>query len=415
MNKSNNFWQAFGPGILFAGTAIGVSHLVQSTRAGAEYGYALLWAVVLANFFKYPFFEFGTRYAQATKSTLLNGYYKMGKWPLWLYVLITLISMFTVTAAVSFVTTALISNITGWDSPLAFQLQAVGLYLFCVLLLIAGQYKALDKFIKIVAAILLLAVIVALVSLVVSRPEHVVRNPIAPFWEDEVQFIFLIALMGWMPTAVDLSAWNSIWTVERMKETGQTPSLKQALLDFKIGYWASAVLAVFFLVLGAELMFFTGETFPNSAPAFTATLINLFTGQVGQWSYLVITIAALAVMFSTTITVFDGYGRALSESTKLLFGERRVVTGYRFWLLLTALGGLLVVFYFSQQIKQLVDLATMVSFVIAPVVALLNFKLVNSSQLPTKAKPSKAMNIWAIVGIIFLLVFTIVYAKISIS
>jgi Mn2+/Fe2+ NRAMP family transporter len=304
---------------------------------------------------------------------------------------------------------------TGWDSPLAFQLQAAGLYLFCVLLLIAGQYKALDKFIKIVAAILVLAVIVALVSLVISSPEHTVKRTINPFWEDKVQFIFLIALMGWMPTAVDLSAWNSIWTVERMKETGQTPSLKQALLDFKIGYWASAVLAIFFLILGAELMFFTGESFPNSAPAFTATLIKLFTGQVGQWSYLVITIAALAVMFSTTITVFDGYGRALSESIKLLFGERKIFTAYRFWLLLTALGGLLVVFYFSQQIKQLVDLATLVSFVVAPVVALLNFKLVNSSHIPIAARPGRGMNIWAIAGIIFLLVFTIIYAFISIS
>ncbi len=28
--------KTFGPGILFACTAIGVSHLVQSTRAGAE-------------------------------------------------------------------------------------------------------------------------------------------------------------------------------------------------------------------------------------------------------------------------------------------------------------------------------------------------------------------------------------------
>ena len=39
--------QTLGPGIVFASTCIGVSHLVQSTRAGADYGFALLWAVLL--------------------------------------------------------------------------------------------------------------------------------------------------------------------------------------------------------------------------------------------------------------------------------------------------------------------------------------------------------------------------------
>ena len=46
-----------GPGLLFAGAAIGVSHLVQSTRAGADFGWGLLWALLLINLFKYPFFN----------------------------------------------------------------------------------------------------------------------------------------------------------------------------------------------------------------------------------------------------------------------------------------------------------------------------------------------------------------------
>ena len=33
-----NFLKKLGPGILFAGAAIGVSHLVQSTKAGADFG-----------------------------------------------------------------------------------------------------------------------------------------------------------------------------------------------------------------------------------------------------------------------------------------------------------------------------------------------------------------------------------------
>ena len=46
-NKTQQFLKTLGPGILFASTAIGVSHLVQSTRAGANYGFDLLWLVLL--------------------------------------------------------------------------------------------------------------------------------------------------------------------------------------------------------------------------------------------------------------------------------------------------------------------------------------------------------------------------------
>lgn len=78
-----------GPGLLFAGAAVGVSHLVQSTRAGADFGMGLLWATLLANFLKYPFFEFGPRYALSTGESLLEGYKKLGRWVLILYMLIT--------------------------------------------------------------------------------------------------------------------------------------------------------------------------------------------------------------------------------------------------------------------------------------------------------------------------------------
>ena len=70
--KYKSLFKTLGPGLLFASTAIGVSHLVQSTRAGAEYGLIMLVFVLLATIFKYPFFEFGSRYANITGTNLLD-------------------------------------------------------------------------------------------------------------------------------------------------------------------------------------------------------------------------------------------------------------------------------------------------------------------------------------------------------
>jgi Mn2+/Fe2+ NRAMP family transporter len=113
LSRTQRILKTLGPGILFASTAIGVSHLVQSTRAGADFGFTLVPFIIAANLFKYPFFEFGTRYANATGESLIDGYAKIGKWMLWLYFLITLGSMFFVSAAVGAVTSGFLQNLFG--------------------------------------------------------------------------------------------------------------------------------------------------------------------------------------------------------------------------------------------------------------------------------------------------------------
>ena len=414
MAVSQSFWKkTFGPGLVFAGTAIGVSHLVQSTRAGADYGYALVWAVILANFFKYPFFEFGSRIAQATGSSLLIGYSKIGKWPLWLYFGITLVSMFTVTGAVSFVTTALLAEIFGFDGQNAFYGLAALLYVVAVLILFIGKYNVLDNLMKLAAAVFTVSTLAAFFLVVFNGGEHKVEPEMIHFWQGKEHLVFAIALMGWMPTAVDLSAWNSIWTVEKQKSTNHKSTMKQTLLDFRIGYGLSAILALVFLYMGAELMHFSGESFPDSSTGFVSRLIGLFTSSLGEWSYFIIAIAAFSVMLSTTISVFDGYSRAMTEVSQLLSFPKWMNNA--FWLILTAVGGFLVISAFKNQLKPLVDFATVVSFLIAPVVAVLNFKLLFSSHTPYSAKPNTSLKLWAISGIVFLFIFTGIYVWIMIS
>ena len=101
-----------GPGILLAGAAIGVSHLVQSTRAGAEYGYILLPALLLACISKYPFMLFAANFTAAEQKDVLQGYADLGKWPLRLFYLIHFGSMLIITAAVTLVTAGIVAFLT---------------------------------------------------------------------------------------------------------------------------------------------------------------------------------------------------------------------------------------------------------------------------------------------------------------
>ena len=117
MGREMNTLKAIGPGFLFAAAAVGVSHLVQSTRAGAMFGLSLLPIAVLALILKYPFFEFGQRYAAATGTSLLEGYRRQGRWTLALYLVLTLGTMFTVLAGVTYVTAGLAIRLSGLDWP----------------------------------------------------------------------------------------------------------------------------------------------------------------------------------------------------------------------------------------------------------------------------------------------------------
>ena len=140
--KLNHLLKTLGPGIMFAGTCIGGSHLVQSTRAGADYGFDLLYIILLANFFKYPFFEFASRYTNATGDSVLEGYKKIGDWTLYLYGGITLVSMFIVTAAILSVTGGLLGNLFHASSESTTS-WIVGISLVVLLLLAIGKFSIL--------------------------------------------------------------------------------------------------------------------------------------------------------------------------------------------------------------------------------------------------------------------------------
>ena len=84
-------WRIFGPGILMATAAIGGSHLISSTQAGALYGWQLAIMIILANVFKYPFFRFGTDYVYDTGESLIAGYAKRSKAYLWIYFILSIL------------------------------------------------------------------------------------------------------------------------------------------------------------------------------------------------------------------------------------------------------------------------------------------------------------------------------------
>jgi len=391
-----------GPGLLFAGAAIGVSHLVQSTRAGADFGWGLLWALLLINLFKYPFFQYGPRYAQATGETLLDGYYKLGKGYLWAYFFVNIATMFTIQSAVTVVTAGLASKLFGITSNIVYW--SIMITVFCGVLLIIGRYQLLDKFIKIIIISLAISSVLAVTIAFVKNDNSLSFQQVFP---EGTGLLFLIAFLGWMPAPLDISIWHSIWTLEKNKSQQNKTTLKESLFDFNVGYIATTFLAICFVGLGALVMFDSGLEFSSKGGVFAGQLIELYTSNLGEAAYGLIAIAAFSTMLSTTITTLDASPRAMSKTIQLLFD--RLDSSYFLWLLILSIGTIGIFLFLLSEMGKLVQIATVLSFITAPLYAFLNYRLVISKQMPEKFRPNKELRILSIIGLLFLSGFTLFY------
>ncbi len=402
--------KSLGPGLLWAGAAIGVSHLVQSSRAGAIYGFDLVGIILLINLFKYPFFEFGPRYAASTGENLLQGYNRLGKWGLILYILLTLGTMFTLQAAITAVTAGLFSNV--FSSSFTSFTWALIILVAGILIITVGKFSFLDKIIKFIISLLAVSTLVAVVSAITKgfdpNPEYV-----RSFEWNFTDIALLIAFAGWMPSAIDISVWHSVWTIAKKKQTGYTPRLKESLFDFNVGYIGTAILSIGFLSLGALVMFGTGEQFSENGTQFAGQLIHLFTSNLGSWAYILIAIAALTTMSSTTLTCLDAYPRVLKPTTELLFpgiSSRKEWNWLSWaWLGILFVGTITILKFFVTAMSFLVDLATTLSFLTAPVLGYMNYKVVTGSNVKPEDRPKLWLRILTWAGLVVLSGFGIYY------
>ena len=409
-NKSSlkGILKTLGPGILYAGAAIGASHLVQSTRAGANYSFELIWAVFLINLFKYPFFEFAYRYTAATGKSMIEGYRNLGNWAL-----VTFFILSFITAIINFSAVVIVcSGLAAFFFNIQVNLFYVSIVLLVAVLimLLVGHYAILDWTLKSMVLILSIATITAFI-VALTRGANVQEGFIPTELWNAAGITFLIALMGWMPTPIEASVWPSLWTLERKKQTKYEPNYKEQLIDFYVGYVGSAVMALFFLSLGALVLYGSGVHFSNSSIEFSGQLVSIYSKTFGNWSTPLMAAIALLTMFSTALTVIDGYPRTLQTSiVEMIPSVKKYSTKlYWIWVLFLSVVAVIIIGVFTSSMKLLLDFATIISFLAAPFFAYINFKVVRSKFTPLEHHPPKWLTVLSILGIIFLIGFSVLY------
>ena len=396
-------FKAMGPGSLMASAAVGGSHIVSSTQAGAIYGWQLAIIVLLVNLFKYPFFRFGSQYTLQNNKSLIEGYKEKGKLYLWVFFIMNIFSAVVNTAAVGILAAAILYNIFPNGFGLSISQLTTALIIVTLAMLLIGGYRFLDGLSKWVMTALTLATTLAVVIALFKHREYTPDFTAPSPWQ-LTALPFIVSLMGWMPAPIEISAINSMWTVEKRKTA--KVSLTDGIFDFNVGYIGTAVLAFIFLALGALIQFGSGQQVKSASAAYIAQFINMYESSFGAWSRLLIAFIAFLCIFGTTITVIDGYSRANNETMRLLFGRKEASQkALNVWMVFTSIIGIIIVLLFAGDVATLMRFAMIASFLTTPVYAYLNYSLVNNKE----HKLSVWLNWLSIFGLIYLAGFAIFF------
>ena len=397
------------------------------------YGWGALVFVLLANLMKYPFYEYGHRYAAASGKNLIQAYRGQGKRVFVPFLVISAISAVGSFAVDAFVAAMLLKYL--WLPQASATVLSVGVLLFCWGLIAAGRYRLFEQITKWCVILLSIATIGAVTVAVSTVLWPAIANALSSHLPTsstlEVAKVapatipardtifswsalpFIVAFMGWMPGGLELSVWQSLWVQADGEDSGAPTPVEEASFDFNFGYALTVVLACLFLTLGTLTL---PEKGLASEPAeFAGQLIGMYTSYIGAWAEPAIGFCAIAAIFSTTFTVVDAFPRTLEAGLYELVPQMKA----RDWpikqaiaLTLIALSGLLLT-VFTAGFEPLIDTITIIAFVAAPFYAWLNMRSIQT--LEEAHQPKQWLKQLATVGFLYLLGFSLFFIGLQLA
>lgn len=356
---------------------------------------------------KYPTFLIGALYTQVTGESVVSGYAKISRYSLLVVGLGFLSVMFTVVSAVSMLGSGILIE----TFSLGVDILPVSIVLIIISTL-SVRYFSFSTFQNFMKYVFLLLTILTLGILVFSLTQFQSCFVISDLFEFDFakeDIFFIAALVGWMPAGLDLPMMHSQWVLENKSSNDEYDVVQ----DFNFGYLSTTILAIIFLLIG--VIFFYGQDieFSTSAVGFSKQLLDVYREVMGDYAGIPVGLTLFLAIFSSLIVVIDGFPRVLSEviyEWKNLKAPQTSIHKYRslcVWF--QAFGAIALLFIFTSSLTQMVDFATTISFLLAPIFVYLNHKLISVGELISRGQKTKVFYWWSLLGVISFTTFTIFY------
>jgi Mn2+/Fe2+ NRAMP family transporter len=416
-----------GPGFLWMLSATGSGELLLTPRIGAQYGYQLLWALVLAVVFKWFINREIGRYTVCTGASILEGFAgQPGRknWPLWAIVAPQLLVAVTGVAGLAGMAASALSLLV----PASMTAWMAVVTVTCAVLVLWGRYQKVEKTATLLAAVMVIASIVA--AVVVHPDPTKIAAGTLPTVPEEVRYEEVLPWLGFALSGAAGLLWYSYWV--RAKRFGaaaldarRNPSelsetershlagwVRHMTVDCTLAVIGTLIVTLAFLVLGTELLG-PKRLLPEEerVAEVLGRLLGDVWGPAGFWAMVV----GLLVAFSATVlSNQDGHGRLHADGTRLLlksFGieppwarESTLQKAY-IVVLLTALP--IVLFAWAGNPVALLQLAGSIEAIHIPAIAVLAVLL--NRRLPPGLAPSRFSTIATVLGALFFATFAALY------
>jgi Mn2+/Fe2+ NRAMP family transporter len=356
---------------------------------------------------KYPAFRFAVDYTSLTNRSLVYAYSKMGRIPLTWLLVSFIVDMFVATSAVSLVTAGLLISV--FDLPFSGPHVAIGVAVLSALFLLNGRYAKAERLIKIlVVSFSLLTIAAMLLALpLLGAGERDLFTAITP---SRALAVFIIAIAGWMPMPMSGSIFLSMWAREKKALGGDKIDHRSAIADLRFGWILTVVLAISFTVMGTAILFQTDRVIPANAGGFATELLSVFTAIIGNWSYPLIALAAIAVMWSTVFALMDALPRVTARLVDCMTGRvEQAATKYTTLLLVQLVGVTIIMLLLLHSFGAFIDFATSAGFITAPALAFYNYRAVTSAAIAPHYKPTSSLLVWHWIGFAAMSAFAIAF------
>lgn len=399
-----------GPGLLFAASAVGVSHLIQSTRGGAAFGSSMLFIIVFICLLKYPLFMFGAHYTGVTGNTIIDGYKKLGRWILLIIFCVYIFELPFAIAGISVVSAGILVSSLGIEAnDMAVAVLLIGI---CLGFSALGRYRLLEQVSRLLVVIFLICIIIGTCFAVGSNVNDY-SLALLPIEHNRENMLFLVALAGWMPTGVGGALGISLWIHAKNQRIGRKLSLREVLFDFNCSYAIVLVTACCFSLLGTYTLLANLYELDGNSVSFAEHLFTIFMSSFSPWMHFLIIIGANVVMLSSLPVVVDLLPRLGTSLLQGLYHEpfskqqqSRIYLGFIFYELLTVSLILLLLF---RSFTSFIDMVTSLGFLAAPIIAFLNHKVIFSGDLPAEQQPSVVLRYWNMAAICLLTLISLFY------
>ncbi|MBK8505373.1 MAG: hypothetical protein IPL46_26140 [Saprospiraceae bacterium] len=332
--------------------------------------------------------------------------------------MVIFITMFAVTGAVAAVCGGLLSSMFGM-STISMPFLVGGILSSTALLLIIGRFSALDILITLISILLLIPVLIAFIAVLIQGP--VDQTDVLDSTHNLLTgagLALTISLIGFMPTGLEVSVFSSVWMVDKINSSQYHPTLKESLFDFNLGYLFTTLLALMFMTIGAFTVYGTGLLLPENSTAFSNQLLSIFTTNLGRWTYPIIAIAAFGTIYGTLIAAWDAFARSFIRGVQVFKfdeikdckeQEQLINRWYNVLLPIIGLGGFILFYRFKGGMIKILEAVTIIVFLVAPIIAYLNLRVIRSEEIPETHRVSKSMLLLAYAGLILMVLFSIYY------